>query len=409
MFGTVVEKLQDLLPKRFLLASFIPVLLFCCLNGLLLYSQDPGFREFADRFLLADDSAESTLRHDVLVFLALLITSFMFSMINTRLREILEGEHWPRALRRPFTRQQYAAMTFLMKEYEWADRQHTDISHAKASWDKLLGDARQHPPDHKPSTYSRRSRAGRRMARLERAMRSGQLMCKEDLDRAATELAKALEDADMNVPPTRATQLLDEHQGLFQDKIAPYALERLSEEINVLFNKRQFDFPDRLVAPTAMGNVARSIRSYAYSRYRMNIDVLWTRIQKVMQDEAYYSVLQDAKTQVDFLVSVIWLTIVSIGFWLTYLLWVGHGALLFLAIGIGGWIALVVLNELARQNYRAFADLVRSAIDLYRIPLLKDLRVSLPVDPLHERKIWPEIQKQLGYGEAVGLPYDHEA
>jgi hypothetical protein len=156
-----------------------------------------------------------------------------------------------------------------------------------------------------------------------------------------------------------------------------------------------------------MGNIARSIQSYTASRYGLNIDMLWTRFQKVMHDDGFYGVLQDAKTQVDFLVSSIWLTAISTLLWIAYQMFVGHGVLLFLAALALGPLALFVFHGLALQNYRAFADLMRSAVDLYRWALLDALHIAKPQDPLQERELWPILNRQLGYGEAVGIPYDH--
>ena len=41
-----------------------------------------------------------------------------------------------------------------------------------------------------------------------------------------------------------------------------------------------------------------------------NLDVFWTRLQKVVAADAnFYSTVQDAKMQVDFLVALIWYTL----------------------------------------------------------------------------------------------------
>src|SRR5262249_21743504 len=75
------------------------------------------------------------------------------------------------------------------------------------------------------------------------------------------------------------------------------------------FNEKEFQFGRGEVAPTAMGNVAQSMQSYAYSRYRLNLETFWSRLQLVLQaNKDFYANLLDAKTQLDFLVACCWLS-----------------------------------------------------------------------------------------------------
>lgn len=407
MFGTVIEKLQDLLPKRFLLASFMPVLLFCLLNGALLYVHDGSFRAFADRHLLAGSGSEDPLRNGVLLFFAVLVASYLFSLLNTRLRELLEGAHWPGWLARSFTRAQRSALQEIVNRYDRAQWESSEIRAWREPWTRKLAEARRHGPG-KPETsrYDAERPAARQIAALRELRDTGQIISLEALRDAVAGLGDELWISQMDPPGRDGAALLDAHQQELPEIVA-YAEARYSAEVNALFNQRQFNFPAQLVAPTAMGNIARSIQSYTLSRYALNIDVLWTRFQKVMHDDGFYGVLQDAKTQVDFLVSCIWLVAVTGVVWLVVPICAGYGAWLFLATAAGIPVALLVLHRLALQNYRAFADLMRSAVDVYRFALLQQLHIALPPDALHERELWRTLGHQLGYGEAVPVPYDH--
>jgi hypothetical protein len=65
-----------------------------------------------------------------------------------------------------------------------------------------------------------------------------------------------------------------------------------------------------------MGNVANTIQSYAEQRYKLNFEVFWTRMQRAIQkDKDFGPILQQAKTQLDFLVSCTSLTVV---WWLVW-------------------------------------------------------------------------------------------
>jgi len=126
-----------------------------------------------------------------------------------------------------------------------------------------------------------------------------------------------------------------------------------------------------------------------------------------MQADDFYSTVQDAKTQVDFLVSCIWFGAASIVFWVPYSAVYGYGLAPFLLVAVLGPLVLVLLYRICLQNYRAFAALVRSAIDMYRLKLLEELHVPLPEGALQERRLWEAMNRQLGYGEAFEFSYEH--
>jgi hypothetical protein len=193
-------------------------------------------------------------------------------------------------------------------------------------------------------------------------------------------------------------------------RLVEYAISRLRDEVNTLFNERQFNFPqgEGTLAPTAMGNIALSVGSYTRTRYHFNFEMFWPRLQKILQGEAFYALLQDAKTQLDFLVSAIWLAVLSVILWIPYLMLYGYSIKLYLFIAIGGPILIRGLYLLALQNYRAFTCLLRSAVDLYRISLVKALHIPPPSNSSQERQIWAVLNQQVAYGESLTTPYSQE-
>jgi hypothetical protein len=61
------------------------------------------------------------------------------------------------------------------------------------------------------------------------------------------------------------------------------------------------------------------------------------------------------------------------------------------------------------QNYRAFAEAVRSAVDLYRFDLLVVLHLPLPPDSAVEKHVWTDLmQRTVGETQAI-LTYLHPA
>ncbi len=190
-------------------------------------------------------------------------------------------------------------------------------------------------------------------------------------------------------------------------ELLEYESKRVEGEYIDIFNDREFNFSRFTLAPTQMGNIAESVRGYTQSRYSMNLDFLWTRFQKVLQgDAAFYQTLQDAKTQLDFAVSMFWLTAASWAIWVVALPFLSHTWLPLISVAVAGPLLVRVWYMIAVQNYRSFADLLRSAVDLFRFALLAEFKIPLPTDVTAERAIWGSLNRKLAYGEEVFISYN---
>ena len=159
-----------------------------------------------------------------------------------------------------------------------------------------------------------------------------------------------------------------------------------------------------------MGNMAESVRSYARSRYEINLDSIWSRLQKLIQaDDKFYAALIDAKTQLDFLISLFWLTMLFTVIWLSVLFYIRVSWFAFGLVGVIGAGLTAIWYKTAAQNYLAFADILRTSIDLFRFDLLAALHSKLPSSSEHERQIWVRLNQLIGYGEnRHRIPYTHE-
>lgn len=407
--GTILEKLGSLLAKPFLFGSFIPILLFHLGNGALLYAQNASFRAWADEHVW--QGGDSPLRNTTLVFLGLILVAYVFSTLNTRLREILEGEGWWPSLAAAFVRRQRAVFDPLQAAYRAAHTELKGISENRNEWETELREARKESPKEIHCRYSENSAAASAINELRRSRDAGSALNFESLSYAFSLLKTDLLKYALEAAPAsdeESARLLDADHVQFNE-IAKYAETALREQVIEHRDKLEKLFPYDSVAPTAMGNIARSVGSYTDTRYGFNFDLLWSRLQKVLQGESYYPTVQDAKTQLDFLVSTLWLLGVSVVGWLVFFFLSGFDRGLFLLVAVGGPLAMRVLYLLCLQNYQAFAELLRSSVDLYRLELLKEFRLRLPDDSRQERELWKVVDRQIHFGESTSLPYEHGA
>jgi hypothetical protein len=201
----------------------------------------------------------------------------------------------------------------------------------------------------------------------------------------------------------KASSDLDKDHGALLQLIK-FAADKWEAQVGKYLNEIQFDYAGKDVAPTKIGNISRTASYYAESRYSMNLEIFWTRLQKVLQgDSNFYPVVQEAKMQLDFVIGLWWLTFSFTLIWVILLPIFGEAEYLFLFIALFGPALTWVWYRIALQNYRAFSDLLRAAIDLYRLDLLKTLHVALPANAEQERVLWKTLERRFGYGEHPNL------
>jgi hypothetical protein len=390
MLGTLIEKLSALLSKSAFVASFIPLLAFMAANTGLLSAVNRPFRTW-----IVSHRTNAEFIGGVVI--AFFIGALILATINTRLRELMEGRFWPRVLCGRFTTDQHNRLQALNVEYTRLQVARRLMSRQSQRWTQTLKDWRERKPKNPQRVYDPTGRAGSLIRKLHQQRLRGEVVSPEILKLSVIRLKRELRVNPMSVP-------LDADQ-VELNEIIRFADAKIKSEIIRIFNERQFSFPPEILAPTAMGNIALSIRSYTLSRYQLNIETFWTRFQKVMQGEPFYAVLQDSKVQLDFLVSLFWLSVISTAPWLISLAFLGYSLWLYVAIALTGPLAIWAFYRLALQNYRAFADLMRCSVDTYRIRLLKDLQLPEPTGSREEAALWQALQDRMDYGKDFNLGY----
>lgn len=192
-------------------------------------------------------------------------------------------------------------------------------------------------------------------------------------------------------------------------RIIRYARDRVKHDNRNVHNQLQASFPgqvfdpdvstDNILAPTGFGNIGRTMRSYALRRYGLDLDIFWSRFQKAMADTTSKmgENLAGQKSQVDFLLNMLWLTLLTGAFW-TPALWIEGGhPLWFVVVAIAspalGWL----LYDAACRAYLVFADQVRTSVDFFRFEVLKQLQIGAPNGTEDEVVLWERLGNRIGY------------
>jgi hypothetical protein len=403
MLNAVLEKLQNLISARLIVASFFPVAFFIGINGFLLYLTSDIFR-----VMVMTGPPAGTLTSRALLGVVIIVAlTYAFSALQPWLRQTLEGTNWPEGVARwarPLQWSRYRRMRNDMRE---ALQRRDDLLDKKTQWledlknDRGTGAAKgtcafqDFPPEMK-----------RDFNELDSLTAVGAEFDLKKLETAINKLRAFLvaNSSDLKTP---GALRLDAMYDKLTDVIER-ASQRADLELTQSYTVLKSNFADDQLAPTAIGNVAATAVSYAFGRYRFNLETLWSRLQKVMQaDDKFYGVIQDAKTQLDFVVGTLWAFAVSGVVWLVALPFVTDSVLLFAVAAVFFPVAVTLWYAIALASYRAFTDLMRSSVDLYRFNLVDALHLHKPSSLEAERGLWDDVDQNMSYDGNIDLPYEH--
>src|SRR5215213_1455052 len=401
MLGTLLEKLGTLLPKNFIIANLFPMLLFAAVNGVMLYWFSDSFRYAAQRYFAMNAGEQARIGFPI--FIAITLAAYIFSTLNLLQRELLEGQYFPGRLRSALTAGQRQTADDTDDKILGARKLRRRLKRLKAT-EKLSAARDKGNLQQTLCDYSKKSKAAIAIKDLTTKRMKHQIIGWQELDHAIVlmeqELSRCPVDYLNSALPGVDNKVLLDQDGEKLLKCVAYAEARVENEYVELFNKREFNYSSFRLAPTAMGNIAESVRGYALSRYAMNLDAFWSRLEKILiGDEKFYSSLVNTKTQLDFLISLFWLTVCFTSIWTVRLLYLRRSLVGFLLVAVGGPVLSILWYKIALQNYRAFADISRTSVDLYRLQLLDWLHIERPKGNLHEQQTWSNVNAMIGYGE----------
>jgi hypothetical protein len=403
MLGTLLDKLQSLFSKNVFISS-IPLFAFLFANSLMTYRVSYRFQKWTNHDFLSQDATHQALLCFSLL-LIVLIVSYVLSTLSVVMREVLEGKHILGFLANILSQRYRDRLIKLEKDVRERGSKYLSIRKNQQLWTEQIKAAYQQGKSQQDCNYT----ASAEIEALVNSRRNNQEVTIERLRSQVQHVIANLQNNSLELTvetdaQRRAAGVLDEDQGRIIELIR-YVAEKAQAEYAASLIELQFDYAGKEVAPTRMGNIAGIASHFAATRYSMNLDILWTRLQKVAaSDSNFYSGLQDAKLQVDFLVALIWYSTLFSLTWVVVLPLLGEGRNVFLWVAVLGPLASYAWYEIALRNYRAFADVLCAAVDLFRLDLLKALHVQLPVNAEQELLLWESLEQRLVYGEHSNYP-----
>lgn len=408
MLSALLTTIQSSLAasRSFVIGSFFPVLSFTLAMIAMLCQLSDRTRAWVTSLNAAQQGL-----YAAAVTVAVLAGAYAFSTFSVFLRETLEGKHlWKAA--GSFSAAQHRELEALE-----ARIRDLDFETIGLGWVTRLQNAFRTGSAKTDACSALPPHLSEKLNTLSDRRRRGELIHSPELSQAVADLSEFL-SANNPLHKTPEGQALRAAQDELTKNIHYTASKYQYERIR-LFNLRQFRYPGtfsdlepvatvNILAPTRLGNIAHTVRSYAMTRYGMDLDIFYSRLQKILQGQAaFFGGLQDAKVQLDFLIALCWLTGLFTAVWTFVFPWVSHSYGLFLGAVILGPALTRLWYNLACQSYVALADILRSSVDLFRFDLLKELHVPLPYGTAEEKQVWHNLNQWIGYDQGQPFTYKH--
>jgi hypothetical protein len=181
---------------------------------------------------------------------------------------------------------------------------------------------------------------------------------------------------------------------------------RYSESLSEIQSRYPYCEGPMGVRPTRLGNIMAAAWSYPYTRYGIDAALMWPRVQRLISAD-YLRVVEDARISYDFTVAMAFLAFLHAVLWLSVLL-VQNLLWQWILLPVMGVLAAVLLYLAAIEAARTLGAYVRTCFDLFRFPLLQELRMKRPVSLFAERMTWDKINQVMAFGDvAKDLEYVH--
>jgi len=379
-FGTLLDRLQGLLSKGFLLGGFMPFLVLCLVNLGLIHWLYPAV--YANVY----EVIQPPEKEELYFWLTLIFVSFsgglLFWCINPYMRQFLEGRFMPQFIQSFMLRGQQKHLDYLVAKKEAIQRELFEYRACGKNLETRVKDARTAGGNKPPAPVT-----------------AGLIQLFDDIRHRAKRNKlpfTALDDfrkqllAELEQNPADEVRDLEKLRknflGLFHAQ-----WRKLESAFQKIINEQEQLFPadSGKVGATQLANYSEVHREYGLSRYGLDIEYFWNRLLKFIRNDAdFFPVLEEAKIQLDFSVAMTVVFFFTVTGWsLISLFFIQAVSPFFFIFGLG-IPCFAMFYRIAAQNYRGFADTVRSAIDLYRFKLLEALHLEMPADSDAEKKLW---------------------
>ncbi|MCC4771854.1 hypothetical protein FXV91_17290 [Methanosarcina sp. DH2] len=149
------------------------------------------------------------------------------------------------------------------------------------------------------------------------------------------------------------------------------------------------------VMPTLLGNILKNSELYPYDRYNIDAVLIWPRLYHILPG-SFIQTIAEARGSLDFMLRISFLSgsfaLLCFVFLFIALLLPGRAIWWFIFVFLcGGLLVAWLAYKSSLGSAVLYAHQIKSAFDLYRRELLRQMNFSLPTTLKDEQDLWEEI------------------
>jgi hypothetical protein len=154
------------------------------------------------------------------------------------------------------------------------------------------------------------------------------------------------------------------------------------------------------VKATRLGNIIASYNGYASKRYKIETEVFWPRLQKVITPE-YAVLVREPRILLDFAV-----TMSSLSALYAYLIlltgpWIWFRSIYWVSLALFAGLVSFFFYQVSVSAAIQLGELMRASFDLFRLDLMNALGRPHPNSFHEEQRQWKELNDLAVYGDAA--------
>lgn len=417
MFGSVYGKAVELFGKALVISAFLPLL---AVGAALLVSLEPGFALKVARAWVAEHPSEQAASAGLVLGLLYVVAFILFGLRDSVLHFVSSGRFWILPSLRRWRR-----IRFTQREL---DRELRDDGPALAVAQAVIwvngGFGSIDPRYLYLPSGSRAKALEKRVTKLLDRLqnRKAQKTLTQRLPAAErhrlSELFVAMHRLSYLDGPA-GSKAVARFQNLCSSAVPAIDIQSWGDEVKALdfgdivdaYEDNVWSPPLREVQPTELGNVLVWAYSYTRKRYGIELDFVFPRLLKVIVKD-YQAKIDDRQQFLDFTVL---LTVLSFAGAIVYLAAVFSPLVVELSrfqwreaagrcVLLAAWFSLGgIAYGLSIVAARAYVSIITSAVDLFRLALLDQLKIPQPKES-EEAAVWKRLNQTILKGDLVPAP-----
>jgi hypothetical protein len=396
VLSEITSAFKGFFSRAFWFGNFLPVIVFAAVHVAIAWWVGVISTAAVESWIKVD---AKQLAYFPMAVAAFIVLAYALAPLVPLLRGMLDGSLLPESWYNFLVKEHMISARAIRSKVRKAFLHFTDTSEIEHKYSGLISAARAIGNDHGgihdvPAIDD----AVGSIAALQQQFDSGDVPCGPDLIPTARLLITALLVNATNEPGDANAVRLDDACGQFARILADAEADAQNRYIVMQSRNSRIAYDNPQA--TRMADTRMLVESYCSKTYGVSFEYLWPRLQLVLPQlgsqgdvGSFSDKLTGARAQIDFALLSLGLSLSIPVVWLPYVVCKAHDPTVFLVLAAAGPLLIGFFYQVAVESQAAFGDVMKAAVDAYRLDLLAKLHQPLPPTLSAERELWRRLEQ----------------